>query len=93
MADLRAYCWASGEIEFGYAVPEGALHIASGPEPVLKQAVGVKARRGYEADVLLVPGVPEAAGDLDAVTALIAWVEWSTPSWERAGLTVSRDVP
>lgn len=53
---LRAYCWANGEIEFGYAVPE-------------------------------------AVGELDAVTALIAWVEWARPSWERAGLIVSRDEP
>jgi len=91
MADLHAYCWASGEIEFGYTVPEGALNIASGPELVLKREIEVKARHAYHSDVLLVPGLPEAIGDLDAVMALIAWVEWAKPSWERAGLTVSRD--
>lgn len=90
---LRAYCWANGEIEFGYAVPDGALHIASGPETTLKQEVGVTARHGYKADVLLVPGVPEAEDETVAVMMVIAWVEWAKPSWEAAGLIVSRNEP
>ncbi|MEA4837357.1 MAG: host nuclease inhibitor protein [Rhodospirillaceae bacterium] len=89
MADLHAYCWATGKIEFGYRVPEGALTIASGPESTLKREIEVKARHAYDSDVLLVPGVPEADNQYAAMTALIAWVEWAKPSWEAAGLTVS----
>jgi hypothetical protein len=33
---MRAYCFASGQIEFGRSVPDGALQIAEGPAKQLR---------------------------------------------------------
>lgn len=64
-----AYCWASGLIEFGYFVPEGALPIITGKEKDVRDEVGVLARHAYNGD-LLVPGIPEAADQNEARKAL-----------------------
>ncbi|EGX6216247.1 host nuclease inhibitor protein [Salmonella enterica] len=56
---IMAYCWASGLIEFGNTLPEGALPIVTGNEKQVRDVVGVLARHAYNGD-LLVPGVPEA---------------------------------
>ncbi|ELK8448815.1 host nuclease inhibitor protein [Salmonella enterica] len=56
---IMAYCWASGLIEFGNALPEGALPIVTGNEKQVRDVVTVLARHAYNGD-LLVPGVPEA---------------------------------
>lgn len=69
-----AYCWRSGVIEFGEAVPAGALEIGYG-DAAFKARVELYARHGYEKDVLLVPGIPEAASDLDAEFALRLFVK------------------
>lgn len=79
--DMRpqvAWCWASGLIEIGAAVPRGAILIARGPLSSLKPLVSGRARRGRgeSAGKLLVPGVPEAASQQEAVDALDAWLKW-----------------
>ncbi|EIC8701227.1 host nuclease inhibitor protein [Salmonella enterica] len=56
---ITAYCWASGLIEFGNTLPEGALPIIVGEEKQVRDVVGVLARYAYNGD-LLVPGIPEA---------------------------------
>ncbi|EBB9299170.1 host nuclease inhibitor protein [Salmonella enterica] len=56
---ITAYCWASGLIEFGNALPEGALPIVTGSEKRVRDVVEVLARHAYNGD-LLVPGIPEA---------------------------------
>lgn len=65
---IHAYAWASGRIDFTTPkrrrhVPKGALHIASGPQRLLKRCMNVIARHGYgkSKGILLVPGVPEAS--------------------------------
>ncbi len=86
---MRAYCYASGLIEFGRKMPSGALPIARGPGAQLRDFIDAKARHGYKTrkvrgrvtkipgtDCLLVPGVPEAPDQLAAVDALLAWREW-----------------
>lgn len=86
---MRAFCWASGLIEFGQRTPAGAIPIARGPAKVLREFVGGVARHGYKAhrvggrmqkipgsERLLVPGVPEASTDTAAVDALRAWCDW-----------------
>lgn len=85
---MRAYCFASGQIEFGRRIPEGALPIARGPAKVLRQRMEVVARHAYDGKTLLVPGVPEAANQIEAVDALIAFRNWIKPSCEKVGLTV-----
>lgn len=86
---MRAFCYATGLIEFGRKMPDGALPIASGPAKKLREFIEVKARHGYQThtvngrltkipgtDCLLVPGVPEAPGQLAAVDSLLAWKKW-----------------
>lgn len=73
-----AWCWASGLIEFGDTVPEGAIHIASGPKCSIKVVVRALAREGQGASFgkLLVPGIPEAENQKQAGDALASWLEW-----------------
>ena len=67
---LIAYAWASGLIEFGTKLPDGALPISSScNETALTETVEVLARHGYKNE-LLVPGIPEAAGPDAARIAL-----------------------
>lgn len=75
---MIAYCWATGLIEFGDQVPEGALSIASGAPQLLRAVISVRARHGKGASEgkLLVPGVPEAPSDQAKGDALQAWLAW-----------------
>lgn len=86
---IRAYCYASGLIEFGNRIPKGGLVIARGPEKQLRDFIEVKARHGYRtkvingrptkirgSDTLLVPGVPEAPNQVVGLSALHAWMKW-----------------
>ncbi len=66
---ITAYCWASGLIEFGNTLPEGALPIVTSSEKNVRDVVGVLARHAYNGD-LLVPGIPEAADQNEAREAL-----------------------
>lgn len=36
---ITAYCWASGLIEFGHTLPEGALPIVTGSEKQVRDVV------------------------------------------------------
>lgn len=68
---LIAYAWASGLIEFGTKLPDGALPIASScNEKALTETVEVLARHGYKDGELLVPGIPEAKNQNQARIAL-----------------------
>lgn len=85
--DLRpmvAWCWASGLIEFGEAMPadsadgSGAIQIATGPKCYLPTVLSVLARQGFgDSDgKLLVPGVPEADSQKAKGDALETWLAW-----------------
>ncbi|EBI2125149.1 host nuclease inhibitor protein [Salmonella enterica] len=67
---ITAYCWASGLIEFGNTLSEGALPIVTGSEKRVRDVVTVLARHAYNGD-LLVPGIPEAASQDEAREALV----------------------
>ena len=77
-----AWCWASGLIEIGDAMPAdgpdggGAIRIAQGPKAFLKPRLEVFARHGYGASDgrLLVPGGPEATTQVAKAVALAAWL-------------------
>jgi len=99
--DLRpqvAWCWASGLIEIGDAMPEpgpdggGAIKIASGPKANLKARLEVVARHGYGegAGQLLVPGVPEADGQQAKGDALAAWLKWCG-AFRRSGVVFAKE--
>lgn len=81
---MRAFCYATGLIEFGPRLPDGALPIARGPAKPLRDFIEAKAHHGYDVEIvdghhrpvsgsgcLLVPGVPEADCELARVDALI----------------------
>lgn len=78
MTPSVAWAWASGLIEIGDTVPDGAIKIAEGPMCDLKLKVGVAARhgRGNCAGKLLVPGIPEAETEQTKGDALARWLEW-----------------
>lgn len=72
---MIAYAWASGRIDFGRKVPDGALCIATGPAKTLRSTIEVLARHGYgkSEGVLLVPGIPEASSQAAGILALIVF--------------------
>ena len=70
---MRAYCFASGQIEFGQKVPAGALVITKAPAKVLREVLAGLARRAYDGQTLLVPGVPEANTERAKLDALVAF--------------------
>jgi hypothetical protein len=80
MTPLVAYCWASGLIEFGETVPEGAIKIAHGPKADLKYEIEAAARHGKGASdgKLLVPGIPEAGDQRAAGDALASFIAWGS---------------
>lgn len=82
-----AWCWASGLIEVGDAMPEnkadggGAIAVAEGPKSELDLALNVLARHGYGPGVRLVPGVPD---EPSAGNALAEWLRWCQKGGKRA---------
>lgn len=74
---IFAYGWASGLIQFGKIVPEGALPIISGEEDDVKNILIAISRHSRTSDDLLVPGVPEAANQHLAMDAFIKFTEWA----------------
>lgn len=85
---VRAYCFASGQIEFGMRVPDGAVIIARGPEPELRTFIAGVARHVHRTQVhqgtpikiegserMLVPGLPEAPNALVAKSRLEHWLK------------------
>ena len=90
---MKAFCFRSGEIYFGPVTPKSAIVIASGAPQMLRDKVRLAARRAYDGHTLLVPGVPEAFSDEDAVEALRKFLDWIAPSFAEAGLTVTQIAP
>lgn len=71
-----AYCDRGGRIGFARALPDGMLPLARGSLRQLKSLISGSARLARDADVWLVPGVPEAASGLAAVDAVRAYIDW-----------------
>jgi hypothetical protein len=99
---MFAYVYASGLLELGPKVPDGALALASGPEDKLKDYLEGVCRHGYEtcqvngrpakvqgSDCLLVPGIPEALSQGDGYAAFVKFRNWIKKGAEKAGLTIA----
>jgi len=79
MTDLQravpvAVCSRDGVVKVSSSgvVPEGWLVLyAGGPLDKLERAVSVAARHAYDGETLLVPGLPEADTDDEAIEAAI----------------------
>ena len=76
---MIAFCFRSGHIGFGRAVPEGAIEIIRGKAAEIRAAVegacrwSYPTKRGGSDEVPLVPGIPEAKSEMAAFDALIAF--------------------
>lgn len=73
---LRAWCWRSGEIEFGPEVPKGAMALGAGRPETFYDEVAVAVRKAWDGETLLLPGVPEAVSDEAARLAVVGWLAW-----------------
>jgi hypothetical protein len=101
MTPQMAWCWATGLIELGDAMPEagangnGAILIATGPKYALKGRLSAAARhgRGDSAGKLLVPGVPEATNDSEKLAALDEWLGWLGKRKSSDGVVFGHGVP
>lgn len=99
LTPLVAWCWASGLIEIGEAMPAanadggGPIHIASGPSFALRGKLSTLARHGKAASEgkLLVPGVPEAQGQQAKADALAFWLAWCDKRKGRDGVQFARE--
>ncbi len=96
--DITCYCYANGAIKFRsvrLGLPDGALPIVTGPGKIIRERISGVARHGYDGKTLLVPGVPEAVNQMDAVDALLKWKAWCVPpilAAVRKGLTVDEEL-
>lgn len=63
-------CWRSGQVVVARRVPRGAMQLVTGHGRRLNRVLGACARQAYDGKTLLVPGVPEAATDLEALEAV-----------------------
>lgn len=66
-----AYCYRSGQIGFARELPPGTLPISAAPDREhLSCVISANARLAYDGETLLVPGIPEADDEIDALDAL-----------------------
>lgn len=66
-----AYCYRSGEILIGSSCPKEGLKLARARKSLLERTVSAVARHAYDGVTLLVPGIPEADTDAEALEAAI----------------------
>jgi hypothetical protein len=90
MAATLAYCFAAGQIHFGPRCPKGALPIMRGPDGAVRDFICGVARHAYDGETLLVPGLPEAASQMEGLQKLSAFLDWIAPHAQKAGLRPTR---
>lgn len=81
-----AYCWASGQIDFGTDCPDGAIPIVKGPGRKVRDFICAVSRHAYDGKTLLVPGIPEAPNQNAAGDALDRFITWIKPMLAKSGL-------
>lgn len=65
------HCYRSGEIVLSRAPDmEGAISLCEGSKDDLLQRLSAKARLAYDGETWLVPSLPEAVSDTEAMIAL-----------------------
>ncbi|MFA6966098.1 host nuclease inhibitor protein [Bosea sp. (in: a-proteobacteria)] len=63
-------CWRSGEVEVVSRAPAGSVTLMRGPRKRLEKLLSACARHAYDGRTFLVPGVPEADTDQQALDAV-----------------------
>ncbi len=81
---MKAFCWRTGVIQLADTVPEGALELATAPATLLAQTVDAVSRHGYDSQIYLVPGVPEADDAEQALDAVFDFRNQLTKRLSRA---------
>ena len=66
----KIICWRSGEAEIVSRAPEGSATLMTGPRSQLEKLLSVHARHAYDGKTLLVPGLPEATDEKQALWAV-----------------------
>lgn len=66
-------CFRSGETFVSRRVPKGTMKIVTGHGRRLKRILSICARHAYDGETMLVPGLPEADNDLQAINAVKAF--------------------
>lgn len=64
-----AYCWRSGLIEIGNIIPDGAISVCELTRDRLRR-IRARSRLAKDNRRMLVPGIPEAETDSEALEAL-----------------------
>lgn len=75
-----AFCDRRGVIEIGAKVPEGRLPLCRGRRAALERLMCAAARHAYDGKTLLVPGIPEADTDEQALDAAVRFRAWLVES-------------
>lgn len=71
-----AFCFASGHIDFGPTLPEGAIALALGEEQLVRDILTVNARLSrHDNETLFVPGVPEAVNQREGLKAVAHFIQ------------------
>lgn len=73
---LYAVCDRRGVIEIVDHVPSGMLGIIAGAAGRVRELMSATARHAHDGKTLLVPGIPEADTDDQALDALIRFRAW-----------------
>jgi len=72
---MIAYCYQSGQIEFGNRVPKGALPIMHGKAKDVKSKIQGTAVLAYDNKTWLVPGIrTHKDGPLQALIDYVNWI-------------------
>ncbi len=80
---LNAFCYRSGQLKFAKKVPEGVIIIAENITRTQRDKLAIRARMAYDNKTLLVPGIPEADSDDEALDALHRWKNWATKDFQK----------
>ncbi|STL49156.1 phage host nuclease inhibitor protein [Escherichia coli] len=76
MKKITAYVWASGLIEFGDVVPDGALPVISGEPKTVKNAIEVLARHSRNPSGAIAgsgyPGSTRSAGSPESINQVLS---------------------
>lgn len=82
------YCWRTGVVEFGDELPHGALELAryvptsaaprgrSTQLAIWRAKMQAACRLAYDNKTWLVPGIPEAQSDVEALAAYKKFIDW-----------------
>ncbi|WPN56667.1 hypothetical protein [Pseudomonas sp. P9_31] len=74
---ITAYCFASGHIEFGSTVPDGAIALAIGEDKTVREIISGTAQLSrQDNETWFVPGVAGAPNQREGILAMARYIQW-----------------